>query len=36
MADRIRAGIVGGGFMGTVHARAVRRAGGIVSPAAAR
>jgi predicted dehydrogenase len=31
MADRIRAGIVGVGFMGTVHARAVRRAGGVVS-----
>jgi predicted dehydrogenase len=31
MADRIRAGIVGVGFMGTVHARAVRRAGGSVS-----
>jgi predicted dehydrogenase len=29
MADRIRAGIVGVGFMGTVHARAVRRAGGV-------
>jgi predicted dehydrogenase len=31
MADRIRAGIIGGGFMGTVHARAIRRAGGVVS-----
>ena len=31
MADRVRAGIVGVGFMGTVHARAVRRAGGVVS-----
>ncbi|MPQ99729.1 gfo/Idh/MocA family oxidoreductase [Modestobacter sp. I12A-02628] len=31
MADRIRAGIVGVGFMGTVHARAVRRNGGVVS-----
>jgi predicted dehydrogenase len=30
VADRIRAGIVGVGFMGTVHARAIRRAGGIV------
>ncbi|GAA0248443.1 Gfo/Idh/MocA family oxidoreductase [Cryptosporangium japonicum] len=30
MADRIRAGIVGVGFMGTVHARAIRRAGGVV------
>ena len=31
MADRVRAGIVGVGFMGTVHARAVRRSGGTVS-----
>jgi predicted dehydrogenase len=31
VGDRIRAGIVGAGFMGTVHARAVRRAGGTVS-----
>jgi predicted dehydrogenase len=31
MADRVRSGIIGVGFMGTVHARAVRRAGGIVS-----
>ena len=31
MSDRIRAGIVGTGFMGTVHARAVRRSGGVVS-----
>ena len=31
MTDRIRAGIVGTGFMGTVHARAVRRAGAVVS-----
>jgi predicted dehydrogenase len=31
MTDRMRAGIVGVGFMGTVHARAVRRAGGVVS-----
>ncbi|MGY1651109.1 Gfo/Idh/MocA family protein [Geodermatophilus sp. SYSU D01119] len=31
MADRIRAGIAGAGFMGTVHARAIRRAGGTVS-----
>lgn len=30
MADRVRAGIVGAGFMGTVHARAIRRAGGVV------
>ncbi|MGY1715002.1 Gfo/Idh/MocA family protein [Geodermatophilus sp. SYSU D01106] len=31
MTDRIRAGIVGVGFMGTVHARAVRRHGGVVT-----
>ncbi|MGY1625015.1 Gfo/Idh/MocA family protein [Geodermatophilus sp. SYSU D00965] len=31
MSDRVRAGIVGVGFMGTVHARAIRRAGGVVS-----
>ncbi|MDL5156349.1 Gfo/Idh/MocA family protein [Actinomycetospora termitidis] len=31
MSDRIHAGIVGTGFMGTVHARAVRRAGAVVS-----
>ncbi len=31
MGDRIRAGIVGVGFMGTVHARAIRRSGGVVS-----
>ncbi|MGY1784363.1 Gfo/Idh/MocA family protein [Geodermatophilus sp. SYSU D00698] len=31
MGDRIRAGIVGVGFMGTVHARAVRRGGGVVT-----
>jgi predicted dehydrogenase len=31
MADRVRAGIVGAGFMGTVHARAVRSAAGVVS-----
>jgi len=30
VADRVRAGIVGVGFMGTVHARAIRRAGGVV------
>ncbi|WP_433306079.1 Gfo/Idh/MocA family protein [Actinoplanes sp. CA-030573] len=30
MTDRIRAGIAGVGFMGTVHARAIRRSGGIV------
>jgi predicted dehydrogenase len=33
VADRIRAGIVGVRFMGTVHARAVRRSGGVVSRA---
>lgn len=31
MSDQLRAGIVGVGFMGTVHARAIRRSGGIVS-----
>ncbi|MDQ1618008.1 MAG: hypothetical protein QOE19_577 [Actinomycetota bacterium] len=31
MADRLRAGIVGAGFIGQVHARAVRAAGGVVS-----
>ncbi|MGY1812358.1 Gfo/Idh/MocA family protein [Blastococcus sp. SYSU D00820] len=31
MSDRVRAGIVGVGFMGTVHARAVRRSGGVVT-----
>jgi predicted dehydrogenase len=31
VADRVRAGIVGAGFMGTVHARAIRRSGGVVS-----
>jgi len=31
VTDRIRAGIVGVGFMGTVHARAIRRSGGVVS-----
>ena len=31
MSDRVRAGIIGTGFMGTVHARAVRRAGGVVA-----
>src|SRR4051812_21104714 len=33
MSDRVRAGIVGVGFMGGVHARAVRRGGGMVSRA---
>ena len=31
MTDRIRAGIVGTGFMGSVHSRAIRRAGGQLS-----
>src|SRR5436305_11216273 len=31
MSDRVRAGIIGTGFMGTVHARAVRRGLGVVS-----
>jgi predicted dehydrogenase len=31
MSDRIRAGIVGAGFIGEVHANAVRAAGGVVS-----
>ena len=31
MTDRIRAGIVGGGFMATVHARAIRRSGAVLS-----
>ena len=31
MTDRIRAGIVGVGFMGTVHARAIRRSGGVIT-----
>src|SRR4029450_2072254 len=35
MADRLRAGIVGAGFMGEVHARAIRRAGGELSVVAA-
>jgi predicted dehydrogenase len=30
MSDRVRAGIVGVGFMGTVHARAIRRAGAVL------
>ncbi|MFI1561581.1 Gfo/Idh/MocA family protein [Streptomyces sp. NPDC020490] len=30
MVDRVRAGIVGVGFMGKVHARAIRRTGGVV------
>jgi predicted dehydrogenase len=35
MTDRLRAGIVGAGFMGQVHARAVRAAGGVVARVAA-
>jgi len=35
VADRLRAGIIGVGFMGTVHARAVRASGGTVSAVAA-
>ena len=35
MADQLRAGIVGAGFMGEVHARAVRAAGGVVARVAA-
>ena len=35
MTDRLRAGIVGAGFMGEVHARAVRAAGGVVGRVAA-
>jgi predicted dehydrogenase len=35
MTDRLRAGIVGVGFMGEVHAHAVRAAGGVVAQVAA-
>jgi predicted dehydrogenase len=35
MTDRLRAGIVGAGFMGEVHARGVRAAGGVVARVAA-
>jgi predicted dehydrogenase len=35
MTDRLRAGIVGAGFIGEVHARAVRAAGGVVTRVAA-
>jgi predicted dehydrogenase len=35
MTDRLRAGIVGAGFMGEVHARAIRAAGGVVARVAA-
>ncbi|MEI4280328.1 Gfo/Idh/MocA family protein [Klenkia terrae] len=31
MTDRIRAGVVGGGFMATVHARAIARSGGVLA-----
>ena len=34
MADRLRSGIVGAGFIGAVHARAVRGAGGVVAAVA--
>jgi predicted dehydrogenase len=36
MTARFRAGIIGAGFMGTVHAHAVRAAGGVVSRVAGR
>jgi predicted dehydrogenase len=36
MADRRRSGIVGAGFIGEVHARAVRAAGGVLTAVAAR
>ncbi|GAA0907194.1 Gfo/Idh/MocA family protein [Virgisporangium aurantiacum] len=36
MTARFRAGIVGAGFMGTVHAHAVRAVGGVVSRVAGR
>jgi predicted dehydrogenase len=35
MTDRLRAGIIGAGFIGGVHAHAVRAAGGVVSRVAA-
>ena len=31
MTDRVRAGIIGAGFIGTVHARAIRHTGAVVS-----
>jgi predicted dehydrogenase len=31
MADQIRSGIIGAGFIGTVHAQAVRAAGGVLT-----
>src|ERR671916_826082 len=36
MADRPRSGIVGAGFIGEVHARAVRAAGGVLAAVAGR
>jgi len=35
MADQLRAGIIGAGFIGAVHANAVRAAGGVVTRVAA-
>lgn len=35
MSDQLRAGVIGAGFMGRVHAHAVRAAGGVVARAAA-
>ena len=35
MADQVRAGIIGAGFIGAVHANAVRAAGGVVTRVAA-
>jgi predicted dehydrogenase len=35
MTERLRAGIIGAGFIGAVHARAVRAAGGVVTRVAA-
>ncbi|MHC9292946.1 Gfo/Idh/MocA family protein [Mycobacterium sp. LTG2003] len=35
MTDQLRAGIIGAGFIGTVHANAVRAAGGLVTRVAA-
>ncbi len=34
MADRLRSGIIGAGFIGEVHARAVRAAGGVLAAVA--
>ncbi len=36
MAGRLRSGVIGAGFIGTVHARAVRAAGGILAAVAGR